>query len=98
VTKDDKTLVGVQLLVRAGWDIAHRHWHGAFNVRCRDLPRLADVDETGLVLTKKRCCVGRGNFKFEHETSLKPSPGVVPPAGQMSARAASEQARIELIA
>jgi len=70
MAKNGDVLFGVELLVGAGRDIAHGHEGAGFDTGGRVFPRLADIDEVGLIFAEKGSRVGRGNLKFEHESSL----------------------------
>ena len=70
MAKNSDVLFGVELLVGAGRDIAHGHEGAGFDTGGRVFPRLADIDEAGLVFAEKGSRVGRGYLKFEHESSL----------------------------
>lgn len=49
VAEDDDGLVGVELLVGTGGDVAHGHKEGSADGRGFDLPGLADVEEEGRI-------------------------------------------------
>lgn len=63
-------LFGIELLMGARGDIAHGHEGAGFDVGGGVFPRLADIDEAGLVFAEKSGGVGGGDFVFEHENSL----------------------------
>ena len=53
MTENGDVLLGIKFLMSAGWDIAHRHRRAGFDVGRGVFPRLADVNEAGLVFAKK---------------------------------------------
>lgn len=95
VAKDYEVLVWIKFLVSTSGDIAHGHRNGALDMRCSELPWLADIDEADLVLAKKKGCIGGGNLVIEHALSVEawahgarcPEPGLRPfRAGRASPR------------
>src|SRR5581483_11133637 len=71
MAKDDEMLVGIELLMRAGGNVAHGDGEGAFDVGRGDLPRLANVDEPNLLVALERRRIGRGDLVVKHGSSLK---------------------------
>ena len=63
-------LLWIQFLVGARGDFPHRHERAGLDVGGGVFPRLADIDEAGLVFAKQGDGIGRGDFEFEHIHSL----------------------------
>lgn len=59
-------LIGIDLLVGAGRDVAHGHEGAGFDVCGGVFPWLADIEEAGLVFAEKRGGVRWGDFVVEH--------------------------------
>ncbi len=71
VAEDDDGLVGVELLVGAGGDVAHGHEGGAGDGGGLSLPGLADVEQKrriGVFEALSECV--DGDFRGEHENRI----------------------------
>ena len=64
-------LLGVEFLVHAGGDVAHRHVDAGFNVGRCVFPRFANIKETGFVFAKECRRIDWGDFKIDHAKSLR---------------------------
>ena len=67
----EQMLVGVKFLMGTDGNLAHGHGQAADNVRRGNLPRLAHVDEAGLVRRQQGRCLDGGEFEFKHGFSLR---------------------------
>jgi len=70
MAEDREVFFGIKLLVGAGRDVAHGHWGAWFDMCGRVFPRLADINEPGLVFAEECLSFGWRDFVFEHENSL----------------------------
>jgi len=64
VAEDEEAVVGVELLVGSGGNLAHRDQGASFNAGGCVFDRFADVDEFCLALFEQTCGVEDGDFIF----------------------------------
>lgn len=75
VAENRDVLVGIEFLIRPGGHVTHGHEGAGLDMRGGELPGFADVNEASFIFAEKSGCFGRGNFEFEHESSLSRTKG-----------------------
>ena len=69
MAEDSEVFFGIEFLVSAGGDVAHGHKGAGLDVGGGVFPRLADIDEAGLVFAEKSGGVG-GEISYSSMRSV----------------------------